>query len=132
MYEALLFFHILAAFFLATGVVIYSGFVLGGPVNRVTRLVAEALWGIGGLGTLALGIWLALNRPEYEIWDGWILTAIVLWLAATGTGQPVSMAFQPRGDDSPIAVDQRVLLMHWLRVLLVVALLVVMVWKPGA
>jgi hypothetical protein len=132
MYEALLFFHVLAAFFLAGGVLIYSGFVLGGPVNRATRLVGEILWGVGGLGTLVLGIWLALNRPEYEVWDGWIITAIVLWLAATGTGQPVSMAFQPRGDDSPIAVDQRVLLMHWLRTLLVVGLLVVMIWKPGA
>jgi hypothetical protein len=132
MYEALLFFHVLAAFFLAMGVVIYSGFVFGSPVNRPTRLVAEILWGVGGLGTLALGIWLALNRPEYEIWDGWIIGAIVLWLAATGTGQPVSAAFQPRGDDSAIAVDQRVVLMHWLRVILVVALLVVMVWKPGA
>jgi hypothetical protein len=132
MYEALLFFHVLAAFFLAMGVVIYSGFVFGSQVNRPTRLVAEILWGVGGLGTLALGIWLALNRPEYEIWDGWIIGAIVLWFAATGTGQPVSAAFQPRGDDSAIAVDQRVVLMHWLRVILVVALLVVMVWKPGA
>jgi hypothetical protein len=132
MYEALLFFHVLAAFFLAMGVVIYSGFVFGSPVNRPTRTVAEALWGVGGLGTLAFGIWLALNRPEYEIWDGWIIGAIVLWLAATGTGQPVSMAFQPRGDDSAIAVDRRIVLMHWLRVILVVALLVVMVWKPGA
>jgi hypothetical protein len=132
MYEALLFVHVLAAFFLASGVVMYSGFVLGGPVNRATRLVGEILWGVGGLGTLALGIWLALNRPEYNIWDGWIVGAIVLWLAATGTGQPVSAAFRPRGDDSAIAVDQRVVLMHWLRTLLIVALLVVMVWKPGA
>jgi hypothetical protein len=130
-YETLLFLHVLAAFFLANGVIIYSGFVLGSPVNRPTRLVAEVLWGVGGLGTLVLGIWLALNRPEYEIWDGWIIGAIVLWLAATGTGQPVSMAFQPRGDDSAIAVDRRITLMHWLRTLLVVALLVVMVWKPG-
>jgi hypothetical protein len=132
MYETLLFFHVLAAFFLAMGVVIYSGFVFGSPVNRPTRLVAEILWGVGGLGTIAFGIWLALNRPEYEIWDGWIIGAIVLWFAATGTGQPVSAAFQPRGDDSAIAVDQRIVLMHWLRVILVIALLVVMVWKPGA
>jgi hypothetical protein len=132
MYETLLFFHVLAAFFLAMGVVIYSGFVFGSPVNRPTRLVAEILWGVGGLGTIAFGIWLALNRPEYEIWDGWIIGAIVLWFAATGTGQPVSAAFQPRGDDSAIAVDQRIVLMHWLRVIMVIALLVVMVWKPGA
>jgi hypothetical protein len=132
MYDTLLFLHVLAAFLLAIGVVIYSSFVLGSPVNGPTRTVGEALWGIGGLGTIVLGIWLALYLDGYELWDGWIIAAIVLWLAATGTGQPVSMAFRPRGDDSAIAVDQRVVLMHWLRVILVVALLVVMVWKPGA
>jgi hypothetical protein len=132
MYDTLLFLHLLAAFLLTTGVVIYSSFVLGSPVNGPTRTVGEALWGIGGLGTIVLGIWLALYLDAYEIWDGWIIAAIVLWLAATGAGQPVSMAFRPRGDDSAIAVDQRIVLMHWLRVILVVALLVVMVWKPGA
>ena len=132
MYETLLFFHVLSAFLLAAAVVIYSSFVLGSPVNGLTRLVAEIAWGLGGLGTLALGIWLALYLDAYKITDGWILTAILLWLAATGTGQPVSMAFRPRGDNSPIAADQRVLMLHWLRTLLVVALLVVMVWKPGA
>jgi hypothetical protein len=131
MYDTLLFLHILAAFLLGAGVVIYSSFVLGSPVNGPTRLVAEIIWGIGGLGTLALGIWLALYLDEYEIFDGWIVLAVILWLAATGTGQPVSAAFQPRGDDSSIAVDQRIVLMHWLRTLLVIALLVVMVWKPG-
>ena len=64
--------------------VIYSSFVLGSPVNRQTRLIGEILWGLGGLGTLALGIWLALYLDEYGIWDGWIIAAIVLWLAATG------------------------------------------------
>jgi hypothetical protein len=132
MYDTLLFLHVLAAFLLTTGVVIYSSFVLGSAVNGPTRTVGEALWGIGGLGTIVLGIWLAIYLDGYEIWDGWIIAAIVLWFAATGAGQPVSMAFRPRGDDSAIAVDQRIVLMHWLRVILVIALLVVMVWKPGA
>ena len=132
MRDTLLFLHVLSAFFLGAGVVIFSSFVLGSPVNATTRLVAEITWGLGGLGTLALGIWLALYLDEYKITDGWILTAILLWLAATGTGQPVSVAFRPRGDDSPIAADNYIVMMHWVRVLLVVALLVVMVWKPGA
>jgi hypothetical protein len=34
MYHALLFLHVLSAFLLAAGVVIYSAFVLGSPVNR--------------------------------------------------------------------------------------------------
>ena len=132
MYHALLFFHVLAAFFLAVGVVIYSAFVLGGPVNRPTRLVAEILWGVGGFGTLALGIWLALNRPEYEIRDGWIIAALILWVLATGSGAQASRGVQPVGDDSAVAVDRRTQIAHWMRVLYVVALLVVMVWKPGA
>jgi uncharacterized membrane protein len=132
MYEALLFFHVLAAFFLASGVLIYSAFALGLPVNKATRTVAEILWGVGGLGTLALGIWLALNRPEYELWDGWIIASLVLWFLATGSGAQASRGVQPAGDDSAVAIDRRTAFAHWARVLYVVALLVVMVWKPGA
>jgi hypothetical protein len=132
MYHALLFFHVLAAFFLGTGVVIYTAFVLGGPVNRPTRLVAEILWGVGALGTLVFGIWLALNRPEYEIWDGWIIAALVLWVLAMGSGAQTSRKVQAPGDDSAVTVDRRTMFAHWMRVVYVVALLVVMVWKPGA
>jgi hypothetical protein len=32
------------------------------------------------------GIWLALERKEYSIWDGWVLVAIVLWAVAMGLG----------------------------------------------
>jgi uncharacterized membrane protein len=131
-YHALLFSHVLAAFFLAAAVVIYTAFVLGGPLNRSTKLVAEILWGVGGLGTLALGIWLALNRPEYELWNGWIIAALVLWFLATGSGARVSRDLQPAGDGSAVTVDRRTQFAHWMRVLYVVALLVVMVWKPGA
>jgi uncharacterized membrane protein len=131
-YDALLFFHVLAAFFLGAAVVIFSSFALGGPITRPTKLVAEILWGIGGVGTLVLGIWLALNRPEYEIWDGWIIAALVLWFLANGAGARVSRELKPTADGSAIAVDRRVAFAHWMRVLWVVLLLVVMVWKPGA
>ena len=132
MYHALLFFHILSAFFLAAGVVIYSSFALGGPVNRTTKVIAEVLWGVGGLGTLVFGVWLALNRPEYEIYDGWIIAALVLWVLATGSGARASRGIQAAGDDSSVTIDRRTLLAHWMRVFLFVLLLVVMVWKPGA
>jgi len=132
MYDALLFIHVLAAFLLAGGVVIYTSFILGGPVNRATRTVAEVLWGVGGLGSLAFGIWLVLNRPEYELWDGWIIAALVLWVLTMGSGAQVSRSVQPAGDDSAVSIDRRVMLTHWARVLYVVLFLVVMVWKPGA
>jgi len=132
MYDALLFIHVLAAFLLAGGVVIYTSFILGGPVNRATRTVAEVLWGVGGLGSLAFGIWLVLNRPEYELWDGWIIAALVLWVLTMGSGAQVSRSVQPAGDDSAVSIDRRVMFAHWARVLYVVLFLVVMVWKPGA
>jgi hypothetical protein len=132
MYHALLFFHVLSGFFLATAAVMYSAFVLGSPVNRTTRLIGEILWGVGGLGTLAFGIWLALNRPQYDIFDGWIIAAIVLWVLATGSGAQASRGVQPTGDDSAVAIDRRTQIAHWMRVFWFTVLLVVMVWKPGA
>lgn len=132
MYHALLFFHVLAAFFLATAALIYSAFVLGSPVNRGTRLVAEILWGVGGLGVLAFGVWLAFNRPEYEIYDGWIIAALVLWVLMMGSGARASQGVKAAGDDSAVAVDRRTAFAHWMRIVWFIALLVVMVWKPGA
>jgi uncharacterized membrane protein len=131
-YHALLFFHVLAGFFLVSGVLAYSAFALGSPVNRATRLVAESLWGIGALGTIVLGIWLALNRPEYDLLDGWIIAALVLWVLAMGSGAQASRGMQAEGEDAAIAVDRRTLFAHWMRVVYVVLLLLVMVWKPGA
>jgi uncharacterized membrane protein len=130
-YHALLFFHVLAAFFLGAAIVMFSSFVLGGPINRPSKLVAEILWGVGGAGTLVFGVWLALNRPEYGILDGWIIAALVLWVLANGAGARVSRDLKPSADGSAITMDRRVAFAHWMRVVWVVLLLVVMVWKPG-
>jgi hypothetical protein len=132
-YETLLFLHVLAAFLLAAGVVMYAAFVLGSPVTPRLKLVAEILWGVGGVGTLVFGVWLALNRPEYELWDGWIIAALVLWVLATGSGAQASRGVQPgAGEPEAVAVDRRTQFAHWMRTVYVIALLVVMVWKPGA
>ena len=94
--ETLLFLHVLAAFSLVAATVIYSAFVLGSPVNRATtRTIAEILWGLGGLGTLVLGIWLALDTDGYSLGDGWIISAIVLWVLATGAGCRRARASSP-------------------------------------
>jgi uncharacterized membrane protein len=131
-YHALLTIHLFAAFALAIGIVVYSAFVLGSPVNATTRLVAEIMWGLGGLGTLAFGIWLALYLDAYKIYDGWIIAALVLWVLATGSGAQASRGIRPQGDDSAVAVDRRTQIAHWMRTVYFLALLVVMVWKPGA
>jgi hypothetical protein len=128
-YDWLLFFHLLAAFLLSVTALTYSAVAFGAVASGRTLFVADRCWDVGGLGTLVLGVWLALYLDEYEIWDGWIIGAIVLWLVATGLGDGVRRGM---ADAEATAVESRVALMHWLRTLAVIGLLVLMVWKPGA
>jgi hypothetical protein len=140
-YDWLLFFHLLAAFLLAVTAVTYSAVALGAPADGRTLFVADRCWDIGGLGTLILGVWLALYLDQYEIWDGWIIGAIVLWLVATGLGDSLRRrlasgaepgAAVAGGGATAVKLDSRAALLHWLRTLAVLGLLVLMVWKPGA
>ena len=125
MYDWLLFLHVLAAFLLGVTVVMYSAVALGSALGGRATFVADRCWDVGGLGTLILGIWLALYLDEYEIWDGWIIGAFVLWLVATGLGQNVTRRLA-EGETAGVNT------MHWLRTLTVLGLLVLMIWKPGA
>ena len=124
-YEWLLFLHLLAAFLLFVTVVSYTAVALGGPAPGRTLFVADRCWDVGGLGTLVLGIWLALHLDEYDFFDGWILGAIALWFVATGLGQTIQRRL---ADDATADIA----VMHWLRTLTVLGLLVLMIWKPGA
>ena len=125
MYDTLLFFHLIAAFLLAVTIVMYSAVALGATSSPRMLFVADRCWDVGGLGTLIFGIWLALNLDQYDFFDFWILLALVLWLVATGLGQSVQRRLG--GED-----DRAVVALHWIRTIVVIALLVTMVWKPGA
>jgi hypothetical protein len=125
MYDWLLFFHLIAAFMLAVTVVIYSAVALGATAPGRTLFVADRCWDVGGLGTLILGIWLALHLDQYGFFDGWILGAIALWFVATGLGQSIQRRM---ASGQPGAIYT----MHWLRTIVVIGLLVLMIWKPGA
>lgn len=125
MYDTLLFVHLLAAFLLAVTLVTYTAVALGAAAGGRTLFVADRCWDVGGLGTLVLGIWLALYLDEYDFFDGWILGAIGLWAIATGLGDAVRRRL---ADGETAAVST----MHWLRTLAVLGLLVLMIWKPGA
>ena len=125
MYHTLLFFHLIAAFLLAVTIVMYSAVALGATSSPRMLFVADRCWDVGGLGTLIFGIWLALNLDQYDFFDFWILLALVLWFVATGLGQSVQRRM---GGEDMSAVNA----MHWIRTIVVIALLVTMVWKPGA
>ena len=135
MYDWLLFLHVLSASMLFATVVIFTALGIGAATDARVLTLANVLWAIGGLGTLVLGIWLAIYVKGYEVWDGWVISAIVLWALATETGRRAQLGFvatPEAGDGTTVAAPGNAMLMHWLRTALVVALLVVMIYKPGA
>jgi hypothetical protein len=125
MYDWLLFLHLIAAFLLAVTVVMYSAIALGAAAPGRTVFVADRCWDVGGLGTLIFGIWLALYLDQYDFFDGWILGALALWFVATVLGQTIQRR-TAAGETAAVAT------MHWIRTLVVLGLLVLMIWKPGA
>jgi hypothetical protein len=132
-YDWLLFLHVLSAFALVVTVVVFSAFALGMAADSRLLAVGNAAWNVGGLGTLVLGIWLALYLDNYEIWDGWIITALVLFAIATELGRRAQIGYTPAAPGETGAVGAPpAALMHWLRSLVILALLVVMIYKPGA
>jgi hypothetical protein len=149
--------HVLSAFSLVAGIILF--WVLIFAVRRIDtpgdtlRLgpiakVGNATVGAGMGGTIIFGVWLAFSYGGYDIWDGWILAALVLWFVATGLGQRTGKAFmqgpvkaqelESAGQTGPnaelLAVNRtsQGLLMHTLTSLVVLAIIILMVWKPGA
>jgi hypothetical protein len=132
LYEWLLFLHVLAAFLLVAGVVAYGVVVAGdgGPAaRRALASPALVLWNVGGIAVLVLGVWLALHVDAYGLLDGWIVAAIVLWLVASAAGGPLSRAVR---DDAAPLDPGRARVLFAVMALATAALLVDMVFKPGA
>ncbi len=155
--EWVLSFHVLSAFAFVGGIVLFWVLIVAGrnvdtpeatirmePVAKV----GNAAVGIGAGGTLLLGIWLALSYGGYDLWDGWIIAAIVLWIAAAAVGRrtgeeymkplekarDLSTAGQTGPNPELLALNrtQRGVTLHAVTSLIALALLVVMIWKPGA
>ena len=149
--------HVLSAFAWIAAMVLYTVVIATGwrltvpsDVVRVFRVsrVGDALIAIGMLGTIIFGIWLALDVDGYEIWDGWIIAALILWLVAAALGGQVGKVYNGARDRARALVDegrdasspelsamlrsQRGLFFHVLSILIVLALLTVMIYKPGA
>jgi hypothetical protein len=124
--------HVLSAFALVAAMVVF--WVMVAVPHTVARddprlsaigQVAGASIGIGSLGTIVFGTWLALSIGGYDLWDGWILAAYFLWVIGVGMGQQAGVAFT-RGD------DRRGLALHTISSIAVLLLLANMIWKPGA
>ena len=135
LYDWLLFLHVLAAF-AAVGSVVVFGVMLAADRPRTGHgdrpalgllTVGRRLWDVGGTGTLVLGVALAVHVDAYELLDGWILAAVALWAVAAYAAVRIGAAFGAEDGG-----DGRAGLMYGLMAVAVAALLVVMIYKPGA
>jgi uncharacterized membrane protein len=149
--------HVLSAFAYVGGMILFwvlivavrqtdtpEGTIRMGPVVKV----GNAAVGVGAGGTIVLGIWLAFSVGGYDIWDGWIVAAIVLWLIAAELGRRTGAAYmqgmnkaqelEKAGQTGPnaelLALNRTSngVLLHALASVVVLLLLVDMIWKPGA
>lgn len=131
MYDTLLALHLLSAAIAFITIVIFSAWAFGAPIRRPEFALADLAWNVSGAGLLIFGVWLALYVDRYELWDGWILGAIALFAATAAFGaQARTQALAVVAGAPPNA--RQVTTWHWLRTFAVVAILVLMVWKPGA
>jgi len=156
-YDWLLFLHVLTAFALVTAIVVYTVIVLAGrrldvpsDIARMFRLsrVADVLLAVGSIGVLVLGIWLAIQVDDYQVWDGWIIAAIVLWLVFAEIGRRTGKHYDaarkrartlvaesrnaPDAELNGMMRSSTGLALQLASAALVLVMLVDMIYKPGA
>jgi hypothetical protein len=149
--------HVLSAFAYVAGLVLF--WVLVVAVRRVDTpdetlrmepivKVGNIAVGIGAVGTIAIGIYLAFAVDGYAIWDAWIIAALVLWAVAGGLGQRTGVAYMQgmnrakelaaagrSGPDQELLALNRTqtgLTLQSLASLAILLLLLDMIFKPGA
>jgi hypothetical protein len=129
-YEWLLLLHLIGAFAAVGSVVVFSVLLLGGARVAGAQLtfLGRRLWDVGGLLTLVFGVWLALDVDGYGLLDGWILSALVLWAIAAGAGIRLGMVYSEEGAPA----GGRIVPLYGVMAVAILALLVVMIYKPGA
>jgi len=95
-YDWMLALHVLSAFAMSSALVLYAVLVFAG--RRMSTLdetrtlfrvapVATPLIAGGSVLVLLVGIVLAIDNDDYELWNLWIIAAIVLWAVTGALGQ---------------------------------------------
>jgi hypothetical protein len=149
--------HVLSAFAYVGGIVLFWMLIVAvrrvetpqGTI-RMERIVkvGNAAVGIGAVGTILIGIWLAFSVGSYAIWDGWIIAALVLWAASAELGRRTGVAYMqgmnkakeldlagetgPNADLLTLNRTSTGIVLHSLVSLAVLLLLLDMVFKPWA
>jgi uncharacterized membrane protein len=148
--------HVLSAFAYVGGLVLFWVLVAVRRVDtpeETLRMepivkVGNVAVGLGAVGTIVVGIYLAFAVDSYAIWDGWIIAALVLWAVAGALGQRTGVAYMrgmnkakeldaagKTGPDQELLALNRTqtgLILQTLASLAVLLILVDMIFKPGA
>ncbi len=101
----------------------------------------------GLAGTIVFGVWLAISLDAYQLWDGWVIAALVLWAVAGALGQRAGESYAEAGKlaaqraaegDAPSAElaetfgPSRTFWLHLASFAVILLIVVDMIWKPGA
>ena len=135
MYETLLVLHLFSVVAMVGAMVYFSALYLGAPLTGGAFKIANIAVGAGAGLALVFGVWLALDVDGYELWDPWILISLILWAVAGATGSRAGKLAQERmdaGETDVAAAVQGTAYLHWIAVASVFAILVLMIFKPGA
>jgi uncharacterized membrane protein len=154
-YQWLLFLHVAGAF------LVLGGAVYGGTLNffalrreRPSEIVvlfgliryAVSAISVGMVVTLALGLWL-VEDVDYSWGDAWIVLALILWVVANALGgiggrreratRELAERLAREGDAPSPELRARLrdpltLALSWGSGVVVLAILALMIWKPGA
>jgi hypothetical protein len=152
-YDWMLALHLLGAFSIAAALVLYTVLVVAGrrmETLEQTRLlfrvapVGGPLIGAGMGLVLVLGITLAIDSDDFEVWDAWVIAAIVLWAVFAEVGRRTGAYYtetQKLAETGRDGAESEVLgrlraptgtRLHYATVAIFVLLLLDMIFKPGA
>jgi hypothetical protein len=152
-YDWILALHLLAAFAVASALVLFTVLVFTG--RRMTTLEeTRALFRVAPIGAaliiggsalvLVFGVILALDSDQFNIWDPWVIAAIVLWAILGGLGQRSGSYYSSIGEQaksSEAGTESAVIarlrategpLVHYAIVGVFLLLVLDMLFKPGA
>ena len=154
-YDWVLFLHVTGAFLLLGGAVIAGVFSIAAlrreRPSEIAALLRLTRWGvtsvsIGVLMTLAFGLWL-VDIAGYGWGDAWIVISLVLWVVSTALGgvggrrdretRRLAERLAAEGDAPAAELRARLrdpfsLGLSWASGMVAVAILALMIWKPGA
>jgi hypothetical protein len=137
LYDWLLFLHVLGAFLAVGALTALWALILSSrgaaPIvspDSAMRFGRSAgiLVGVGMVGALAFGIWLAIYVDGYQLWDGWILASLVVWAISGWAGGQSGKAFA----SDAVGGRQAGIRYQAINSVGLFVILLLMIWKPGA